>query len=904
MLLTPGTRLGPYEIIAKLGEGGMGEVYRARDARLNRDVAIKVLPELFANDAERLARFTREAQTLASLNHPNIAHLHGLEEAEGVRALVMELVEGEDLSTVIERGPIPVAEAWPIARQIAEALEAAHELGVVHRDLKPANIKLRADGTVKVLDFGLAKALDPTATSGVDSAKSPTLTARATQLGMIIGTAAYMAPEQARGKPVDKRADVWAFGVVLYEMLTGERAFHGDDVSDVLAAVLRQELDWSKLPAATPPRVRELLRRCLERDVKLRLQAIGEARVALARPDELSGVSGAVPGEGTVSIEKRGPRRAWPWAIAAVALAGWAVTAVVLMQRAPDGSSHLRTSLALPDGLGIPTLYYEGGGSLATLTLSPAGDQVAFVGVLGGEGALYLRRVDSFDAVRLPKSEGAITPFFSPDGKALAFFARGRLWRIDLPGGVPVDLAPVSGPLAGGSWGDDGQLVYTPSFSDALWTIPAAGGTARALTTVDRAAGEVSHRWPSVLPGGAGVLFTIKSATNETFDDAEIAIADLKTGKHRVLVEGGTTPRYLDSGHLVFARAGKLYAVGFELSSGKVRGAPVPAQDGVVTAPMTGAAWYDVTRQGLLVYAPGGKVAEVGQFSWEGPGRPAEVLDRLDARVFGGGIRLSRDFKRSVMQIGGANDKIWLIDLEQMNATRLTSGGGNDSDGLVSPDGRWLLFTSDREGGGNRFYRMPLGGGAEPEPLFPGTGRLHSISYASRMLGFNFDSPTDGTDAYVMPLAEDGTPAGKPILVAGGAGHQFSPAVSADGSVVAYQSLESGRSEVYVTRLADPGSRRRVTNDGGASPIWNRDGSRLFYMSADRVFSTALRSVSELRFDAPQAVTGPAAPSEIVGFDVAPDGTSVLVGREADPLMLRRDIRLWPGWGKTLPSAP
>jgi len=904
MLLTPGTRLGPYEIIAKLGEGGMGEVYRARDARLNRDVAIKVLPELFANDAERLARFTREAQTLASLNHPNIAHLHGLEEAEGVRALVMELVEGDDLSAVIERGPMPVAEALPIAKQIAEALEAAHELGVVHRDLKPANIKVRADGTVKVLDFGLAKAMDPSVTSGVDSAKSPTLTARATQLGMIIGTAAYMAPEQARGKPVDKRADVWAFGVVLYEMLTGERAFQGDDVSDVLAAVLRQELDWSKLPAATPPRVRELLRRCLERDVKLRLQAIGEARVALARPDELSGVSGAVPDAGAASLERRGPRSAWPWAIAVMAVVGWVVTAVVLMQRAPDGSSELRTSLALPDGLGIPTLYYDGGGSLATLALSPAGDQVAFVGVGNGEGALYLRRFNSFDAVRLTKSEGAIAPFFSPDGRGLAFFARGRLWRIDLPGGVPVELAPVSGPVVGGSWGDDGQIVYTPTFSDALWTIPAAGGTARALTTVDRAAGEVSHRWPSLLPGGTGVLFTIKSATDETFDDAHIAIADLKTGEHHVLVEGGTTPRYLDSGHLVFARAGKLYAVGFDLGSGKVHGAPVPVLDGVVTAPVTGAAWYDLTHQGLLAYAPGGKVSEVGRFSFEGPGRPAEVLDRLDAQIFGGGIRLSRDFKRVVMQIAGANDKIWLIDVEQMNATRLTSGGGNDGDGLVSPDGHWLLFTSDRAGGGNHFYRVPLGGGAEPEPLFEGIGRIHSISYASRMLGFELDSEPDGADAYVMAVADDGKPAGKPILVAGGAGHQFAPAVSADGTLVAYQLLESGRSEVYVTRLTDPGSRRRVTNDGGASPLWNRDGSRLFFMSSGRVYSAALRSASELRFDAPQAVTGPAAPSEIVGFDVAADGTSVLVAREVDPLMLRRDIRLWPGWGKTLPSAP
>ncbi len=903
MALATGSTLGPYEITAKLGEGGMGEVYRARDARLNRDVAIKVLPELFAADAERLARFTREAQTLASLNHPNIAHLHGLEEQGGVRALVMELVEGEDLSALIKQGPMPVAEALPIAKQIAEALEAAHELGIVHRDLKPANIKVRADGTVKVLDFGLAKAMDPSLTSGVDSAKSPTLTARATQLGMIIGTAAYMAPEQARGRPVDKRADVWAFGVVLYEVLTGERAFQGEDVSDVLAAVLRQDLDWSKLPAATPPRVRELLRRCLERDVKLRLQAIGEARVALERPDEFSGISGAVQGYGAASLEKRAPRRSWPWAIAAVAFVGWVATAIVLSQRAPGGSSTLRTSLALPDGLGIPTLYYYGTGTLTTLAVSPLADQVAYVGVEGGEGALYVRRFDSFDAVRLTKTETAFAPFFSPDGKRLAFFARGRLWRIDLPGGVPVDLGPASLNSVGGSWGDDGQIVYTPNYSDGLWTIPAAGGEVRALTKVDRAAGEVSHRWPSALPGGAGVLFTIKMATNEALDDALIAIADPATGEHRVLVEGGTMPRYLDNGHLVFARAGKLYAVAFDLRSRAIRGAPIPVLDGVVTAPMTGAAWYDVTRKGLLVYVPGGKIIETGRFSWEGPGRTTEGLDRLDAAVFGAGIRFSRDFKRMVMQIGGANDKLWLIDLEQMNATRLTSGGGNDAGGVVSPDGRWLLFTSDREGGDYRFYRMPLAGGAAPTSLLEGTGTLHSIAYPSRMIGFSLVSANDGLDAYVMVVADDGTPAGKPILVAGGAGDQASPTVSADGTLVAYQSAESGRDEVYVSRLGDPGSRRRVTNDGGAIPLWNRDGTRLFYMSGNRVFSATLRSASELRFDAPQPVSGPAIPSEIVGFDAAPDGTSVLVGREADPQMLRHDIRLWPDWGKSLPSA-
>jgi Tol biopolymer transport system component len=562
----------------------------------------------------------------------------------------------------------------------------------------------------------------------------------------------------------------------------------------------------------------------------------------------------------------------------------------------------LRTSLALPEGLGIPTLYYNGNGSVATLAVSPAGDQVAFIAAKEGEGALYIRRFDSFEAVRLTNTEGAVGPVFSPDGKRLAFFARGHLWRIDLPGGVPVDVTPATQNSVGGSWGEDDRIVYTPTYADALWTVSAAGGDAHELTKVDRAAGEISHRWPCVLPSSAGVLFTIKMATSESFDDAHIGIADAKTGEHHALLTGGSMPRYLDDGHLLFTRAGKLYAVEFDLASRTIRGAPVLVLDGVATAPMTGAAWYDVTRQGLLVYATGGRVTQVGSFSWEGPGRPAQILEHLEAGSFGGGIRLSGDFKRAVTQVGGANDKLWLIDLEQLNATKLTSGGGNDNTGVVSPDGRWLLFGSDRAGGGYRFYRMPLGGGGSPEPLMEGTGVLNVMSYPTRVLGFSLDAPNSGTDAYVVAVTADGTPAGKPVLVAGGPGDQGAATVSADGKLVAYQSAESGRDEIYVAALADLGSRRRVTNDGGAVPVWSRDGGRLFYQSNNRVFSIALRSGPELRFDAPQAVTAPEATGEIAGFDVAADGTSVLVGRLADPLMLRRDIRLWPGWGNTLRS--
>ena len=910
MTLAAGTRLGPYEVSAAVGAGGMGEIYRARDISLGRDVAIKVLPAAMASDADRLSRFRREAQVLASLNHPNIAHVYGFEggtlpDGSTAHFLAMEMVEGEDLAERLKRGAIPADEAIAIARQIAEGLEEAHDHGIIHRDLKPANVKLTPDGKVKVLDFGLAKALEGEAGSGSGSnqlSHSPTMSRHMTEAGMIMGTAAYMSPEQARGKAVDKRADIWSFGVVVFEMLSGERLFAGDTVSDVLAAVLRQEIDWTRLPPTTTTRVRELLRRCLEKDPKQRLQAIGEARIALERPADRNDASAALSSAASTAEPGRF-RGSWAWTIAALLLVGWIVTAVAFGPRAPLGSSDLRTSLVLPDGVGIPTATYYGSQSVATLALSPKGDQAAFVGWrAGGGGALYLRRFDSFDTARLTRTEGATAPFFSPDGSRLAFFARGRLWRIDLPGGVPKELAPAAATSVGGSWGDDGGIVYAPNYAEGLWTVPAEGGTPRPLTKLDRAAGELSHRWPCLLPGGASVLFVIKLSINETLDDARIAVADLKTGEHRVLIEGGSMPRYLDGGRLVFARGGKLYAVAFDPASRSVRGAPVPVLDDVATGPNNGAAWYDVTRAGMLAYATGGKITMAGRFSWESPGRPPQVLDRLDASTFGRAL-LSRDARRAVVQVVAANDKLWLIDFEQMNATRLTSGGGNDSAGALSPDGRFVLFPSDRDGGGYHFYRMPANGSAPPSVLLEGTGKIHSISYAARMLGLSLDSAQNGLDAYVAALADDGTLAGKPILVGGGSGDQENPAVSADGSLVAYQSSESGRAEVYVARLADPGTRRRVTNEGGFGPLWSRDGKRLLYLSLgeNRVFWVALQSAAELRFDAPQAATASGSEGRIASFDVAPDGKSIFVGRIADPLMLRHDIRLWPDWGKSLP---
>ncbi len=694
MSLNPGTRLGPYEILTAIGAGGMGEVYRATDSNLKRSVAIKVLPASVAGDADRLARFQREAEVLAALNHPNIAAIYGLERTADLTALVMELVEGEDLSAHIARGAMPIAEAMPIARQIADALEAAHEQGIVHRDLKPANIKVRADGTVKVLDFGLAKAMEPAGASSADAMNSPTLTNRATQMGMILGTAAYMAPEQARGKAVDRRADIWSFGVVLYEMLAGRRAFEGEDVSVTLANVIKEDVAWDALPEDLPASIRRLLRRCLDKDPKRRLRDIGEARLALD-----GGPDGTSEPATTAARARRGARVS---GLAAMALVALAVAVYAFWYRSPAvGPLAARLTIALLPGSEI-TSYPA---------ITRDGRTVAYVARQGTDDAqLYLRDLDSFDARIVAGSSGAKQPFFSPDGKWVAFFAQGQLQKAEVAGGTPIRVADAAYSF-GGTWTEDNTIIYVTSLGSGLMRVPAGGGTPESLTRPDGAANGYAHVFPQALPGRRSVLFTAWGQTQGG------AVLSLDSRAWELIL-----PTTSFGAAMYDASSGATGRVLIGDQSADVRSAPLdpahPARTSADTSVLQGVyyevetesqSWLAVSNTGTAVYAPGNPARSAVMWAdRDGKVEPASKDEGLYREV-----SLSADGTKAVVRHGL---DLWIHDLQRGTKTPLTSASGSNILPLWSRDGGRILFASNR-GGDWDIYAQSADGSRPAEVL-------------------------------------------------------------------------------------------------------------------------------------------------------------------------------------------
>jgi Tol biopolymer transport system component len=811
MGLTTGTRVGPYEIVGPLGAGGMGEVYRARDSKISRDVALKVLPELVAADPERLARFHREAQLLGALNHPNIAQIYGFEDSGTTHALVMELVEGPTLADRIAQGPIPVEEALPIARQIAMALEAAHEQGIVHRDLKPANVKVREDGTVKVLDFGLAKAMDPTATSGADLSNSPTQLTAATQFGTILGTASYMAPEQAKGKAVDRRADIWAFGVVLFEMLSGERPFKGDDVSDVLAAVLRQEVDWKALPANTPPNVRRVLERCLVRDPKQRLRDIGDVWLGMDGPDAAIPVAPMAAPPARTSLLTR----ALPWAVTALIAAASAAW-IAFHQPTPDPRVVTR-SMQLNKDIS------------AFVTVSNDGTRLAYATVDGKTGAprISVRQLDQFEEHPVPGSEGGAYAAWSPDDQWIAYsgVVDSKLRKIPLSGGPSTPIADGS-LLNGGAWGPDNTIVFAGP--KGLMRVSGDGGTPEALTTVDTAKGELAHIRPQWLPGGKRVLFTVVSA-----GAAQSAIWESGTSGYRAIAHGGMGGRYVASGHLVFLRGSTLFAAPFDVTRLEVIGGEVPMVDGVSTAGGAFVADFSTSDAGVLSYffAPGSQDTTLAWADRSGVTKPLPGQSR---QLWGTG-RLSPDGKLVVNGI--TNDKggrdIWTYDVDRGTLTRLTFASKETNDFPIwSPDGRTVYFSGLVDGKrGLCAVAADASGKAKLILATPSAATPTSVAPDGKALVY-YQSAGDKRNAiFVLPLVPGGSAAeAHPLHEASGS--EIQAEVSPDSHWVAYSSNESGAPEVYVVPFPGPGPKVRISLDGGSAPRWSRDGRELLYWAS------------------------------------------------------------------------
>jgi eukaryotic-like serine/threonine-protein kinase len=799
--VTIGTQLGSHELIGLLGKGGMGEVYRARDTKLKREVAIKILPDEFSNDPNRLSRFQREAEVLASLNHPNIAGIHSLEDANGWRFLVLELVEGETLAERIKRGPLPIDESLNIAKSICEALEAAHERGIIHRDLKPANVKTTPEGKVKVLDFGLAKALEVETSKG-NLSNSPTMSMMASNAGLILGTAAYMSPEQAKGKPVDRRTDVFAFGCVLYEMLTGRPVFEGETVSDILARVIEREPDWKRLPSGLSPRIHELLRRCLEKDPKKRRRDMGDVLMDLDSPFPLGEL--AAP-----------PARRVRVAMAAIFILGTlaallAVPAVLYFRSTPTAdASETRLDIVTPATT-----------DPISFALSPDGRQIVFVGTDDGGPRLWLRPLDKTTAQPMAGSEGASYPFWSPDSRSVGFFANGKLMRIDLAGGSPQTLAGAA-IGRGGTWGPDGVILFSPSLVDPLFRIKASGGDAVAITKLDK---QTNHRFPQFLPGGRQFLF-YAVGTPET---AGIYLGSLDAPETKRLTAADTAGLYAPSGWLLFVRQGTLVARRFDSARGELTGDPVRVADRVGVDLASGnLGAFSVSAAGLVSYRSG----DIGrrQLTWFD--RSGKVLGKIGAPDENGVLspRLSPDGHRvAVNRTVQGNFDIWLLDA--VRTTRFTFDASLDLFPVWSPDGSRIVFRSNRKGTTN-LYQKPSNGAGSDELLVesPQDKTATAWSPDGRFLLYVSVDPKTTSDIWVLPLEGDRKPF---VFLKTGFAERFGQ-FSPDGHWVAYTSNESGRYEIYVRPFPGPGGQWQVSAAGGLYPRWRPDGKELYYIAPD-----------------------------------------------------------------------
>ena len=855
--MVPGAVLGSYEIASLLGAGGMGEVYRARDTRLNRDVALKLLPATFAEDGERVARFQREAQVLASLNHPNIGAIYGLEQLTSARFLVLELVEGGTLASRLERGAVPIEEAIEIARQIALALQAAHDKGIIHRDLKPSNVAFIPAGDVKVLDFGLAKLGDRADSSAASASVSPTITSPAlmTGVGTLLGTAAYMAPEQVRGKPADKRSDVWSFGCVLYEMLTGRRIFEGDDIADTLANVLKQEPDWHRLPDTLPSAIRVLVRRCLAKDPRQRCGDMAAALILLEESTPLSALASSATPQ-----PNRGLARWLAIPAAAIGAASLAGVATWWAMR-PEASRVVRTSIVLTGT----------GGQTSPIAITSDGTRVLYVG--NNQAQLLARALDELEPRPLVSGNNIRNPFVSPDSQSVAYTDGNSLMRVSLNGGPANTVGQVDGPLRGATWLDDDTIVFATAYgATGLQRVAASGGEVTVLTKPDHAGGEADHTSPARLPGGRAVLFTI---TSRTGGPPQIALQDLETGDRKILYRGGTFPRYLESGHLLFAANGVLHCVSYDPNTRAIAGTPVPVLQQVAMLGGGLSAVADVAANGTLVYASGSSTSRLPVLV-DRDGNETSINAPPDMYQT---PRLSPDGRRlAYFNISSSGEyDVWILDLERGTVDRLSTDVGRDSEPIWSPDSTRIAYHSAGQPGGPGIFIRRADGTGTIERITTGTHLPSDWSADGKWIAFHDFGERGISVATVAGLMRVGVEGDRTpqVLIKGGSGR-----ISPTARWVASTSPTTRTDEIYVLPFPDTSrGRTRISTDGGQNPTWSPDGKTLFYRRGQALMAVAVGGDDPSTWPKPTMVferqylfdTGP------THFDAARDGRLLMV---------------------------
>jgi serine/threonine-protein kinase len=889
MAILPGRRLGPYEILSAIGAGGMGEVYKARDTRLDRIVAIKVLPAHLADRAELRERFEREAKTIASLNHPHICTLHDIGHQDDIDFLVMEYLEGETLAQRLLKGSLALEQVLQYAIEIADALDKAHRKGITHRDLKPGNVMLTKSGT-KLLDFGLAKLKQEAAPANLPLSDLPTAIDPLTAQGIIVGTLQYMAPEQLEGKEVDARTDIFAFGTVVYEMATGKRAFEGKSQASLIVAILEREPPpMSSLQSMTPPALDRVVKRCLAKDRDDRWQTARDLEVELkwiAEGGSQIVLAPAAVMKGFRALGRRALILSMGIFLLGAAIASLA-TWILKPSPAPPAQPVSRTVITLPAGQQLAGL--EIGSAVA---LSPDGTHLVYVARQGSMQQLYLRAMDGLESTPIPGTEGAVNPFFSPDGQWLGFFAGGSLKKVLMSGGGALTLGVAFRP-GGASWGSHGTIIFG-NFTGPLQQISDAGGTPQPLTRFEK--GDTTHRWPEFLPGGKALLFA--AAPNAiNFTIGQVAVLSVGTGERRNLVQGGMNPRYAPSGHLVYAQGGSLMAMPFDPQRLTVTGAAVPVVETVLQSPASGAAQYSFSTTGSLVYVLGGVQSAQNKLVWVSRNGAEQPL-AAPARAYMV-PRLSPDGRRVAVTITERESHIWLYDLPREAWTRLTFEGNANNGAVWTPDGKRIAFGSNKEGPINLFWQLADGSG--------GLERLTTSEYLNAPMSWSPDgqllayfevNPTTQRDIWVLRMSDRKA---QPFLRT-----QFDEAVpqfSPDGRWLAYISNESGRFEIYVQSYPGPGGKWQISTEGGTEPAWNRNGRELFYRSDDKMMAVEITTQPGFAAGTPRMLfEGQYAPAPFPGtnYDVSPDGQRFLMVKPSEQEAATTQINVVLNWFEEL----